>query len=160
MLGVLLYKPTLLVLFLPLLLVGRRWRTLGGIAVTGLAMVGLSLLAVGEAVCRDYVDTLVNFTGTASGRNLTIKEWKWVDLNFFLRLLLGGPSIGQKVVWVVLALPPLGFLARSWWARAEKGEEKRTLVWAASTRRRSTRPTPQPGSCRTARRRHSGPASR
>src|SRR5437763_12599852 len=41
-LGLCFYKPTLLVLLLPMLVVGRRFRTLAGMAATGLALLGVS----------------------------------------------------------------------------------------------------------------------
>src|SRR6185503_16412331 len=99
-------KPTMLVLLLPLLLVARRWRTLAGVAVAGAVGAGLSLLAVGYPVCRDYLDVILGFTGSTLGAGMKRKDWKWVDLNFFLQLLLGGKSAGQQVLFGLLSLPP------------------------------------------------------
>jgi len=132
LLGVLLYKPTMLVLFLPLLVVGRRWQTLAGAATAGAAMGGLSLLLVGEPICRDYVRVVLNFTGTTTGGGLVRKEWKWVDLNFFLRLLLGGPSTLQSALLLLLSLPPLAFLCRAWWRYASAEQGYRSLLWATT----------------------------
>jgi hypothetical protein len=129
-LGVLLYKPTMLVLLLPLLAVARRWKTLAGVTVTGVIMAGLSFLILGESVCLSYARTLLQFAGTTTGSSLVLKEWKWVDLNFFTRLLLGGPSLAQKLLCLLLILPPLTFLVRAW-ARLDRAPDHRTLVWAA-----------------------------
>src|SRR5262245_19581719 len=46
-LGLALYKPTLLVVILPMLLIGRRFRNLLGFGLTALLLGGVSILAVG-----------------------------------------------------------------------------------------------------------------
>ena len=58
-LGLCLYKPTLLVLFLPLLVISRQGRVLAGVVLAGLALAGVSLAAVGWPTCRDYVHILL-----------------------------------------------------------------------------------------------------
>jgi hypothetical protein len=131
--GVVLYKPTMLVLFLPLLVVARRWKTLAGVAVTGLVMTALSLLLVGERVCLAYPEFLLSFSRTTvGGGDLELKQFKWLDLNSFTKLLLHGPGPGQKLLFLILALPPLAFLVRAWWRLDARGPEYRSLVWAAA----------------------------
>jgi hypothetical protein len=49
-----LYKPTLLVLVLPLLLIGRRFKMLSGFCLCGLVLAGISVLSVGKQPCLDY----------------------------------------------------------------------------------------------------------
>jgi hypothetical protein len=114
-LGLCLYKPTLVVLLLPMLAVARRWWTLLGVGLTGLALALVSLLAVGSRICLSYIDALRGFTGTATGAGMVRKDWKFIDLNFFFRNLFGEPTPLGKVLVLMLAAGPLIFLMISWW---------------------------------------------
>jgi hypothetical protein len=131
-LGLCLYKPTLLVLLLPMLVVARRGWNLFGVGLTALGLSLVSLLTVGSQVCFSYFDALRGFTGTATGRGMVIKDWKYIDLNFFFRNLFGEPTLLGKVLVLVLALAPLTFLIISWWRLDRSGEAYRRLVWAST----------------------------
>jgi hypothetical protein len=79
-LGLCLYKPTLLIFIVPMLIVGRRWRTLAGLAATGAAAAALSVLAVGWRVARSYPRVLVDFSKATTGKaTFHIPLWKYVD---------------------------------------------------------------------------------
>ena len=126
------YKPTLLVLMLPMLLVGRRFRTLLGVAAGGVALAGVSILMVGWESSLAYVQTLINLSQMTSGSEDVFRSWKYVDLLSFSRLLFGTES---SLAWVlvgvatVLALP---ILIRAWWTMDDDGEDRRDLVWAST----------------------------
>jgi hypothetical protein len=131
-LGCCLYKPTLLVLFLPLLMVGRCWRQLAGFAMTAVVLAGISLAAVGWATCVDYARLLVGFAGTTSGsEGVVLPAAKYIDLNSFLRLLLGSPSLLSRTLMLVVVMVPLGALAAAWWRLGNDGGSRR-VVWAAT----------------------------
>jgi hypothetical protein len=141
-LGLCLYKPTLLILLLPLLAVARRGWTLLGVSLTALGLVFLSLLTVGSQICSSYIDALRGFTGTATGTGMVRKDWKFIDLNFFFRNLFGEPTPLGKALVLVIAAVPLIFLAISWWRlgkdqMSEVSETRevlayRRLVWAST----------------------------
>ncbi len=131
-LGLLLYKPTLVFLLLCMLLVARQWWTLLGVSVTGLTLGLVSLLAVGPSLCFTYIDALRGFTGTATGPGLDLKNFKFIDLNFFFRNLFGGPTTLGKVLVPLIAVVPLVLLFKSWWNMDRGPESRRRLVWAGT----------------------------
>jgi len=104
-----LYKPTLLLLLVPMLVVTKRWRTVAGFCV-GVVVLGLvSLAVIGFSGIPAYLDTLAFFSrAKATGLHLI---WFDVDaLSFFLPLL-------GKHAWLaalVLAAVVIPFLLRAW----------------------------------------------
>jgi hypothetical protein len=136
-LGFCLYKPTLLVLLLPLLVLGRHWRALAGFTLTGMAVAGVSYFGTGKKNCIDYAQTLLGFSRIATGDDtaagaLELRLWKYVDLNSFFRLLLGGHSLLSSLLIGVVAVVPLAVLARAWWQFDRTDRNRRDLLWAAT----------------------------
>jgi hypothetical protein len=131
-LGLMLYKPTLVILILPMLLVARRWRTLLGVCLTGLFLALISLIAVGKSICLSYADALRGFTGTTTGTGMVRKDWKFIDLNFFFRNLFGEPTTLGRIFVVTIAAVTLIFLFISWWQMDQGRESRRWLVWAGT----------------------------
>jgi hypothetical protein len=131
-LGFLLYKPTLLVLLLPMLVVARRLRMLAGFALTGIGLAALSFLTVGRQGCVNFLNTLLGFAGTASGQGLQLRAWKYVDLNSFLRLLTGAHPPLNALLLLFLTAPLLFFLAVAWWRWDRLDADQRRLIWAAT----------------------------
>ena len=129
-LGMCIYKPTLLVVALPVLLVARRWRNLLGVLTSGVALGLLSLLAVGSDGCAAFVDKLLAFSRTATDAgSLELRTFKYIDLNAATRLLFGGPGTGQRVVFMVLVLSTLGIILMRT-ARWANDGDRRNLIWA------------------------------
>jgi hypothetical protein len=131
-LGLCLYKPTLVLLLLPMVVVARRWWNLLGVGLTGVALALLSLLTVGAKLSFGYIDVLRGFSGTATGLGLEIKDWKFIDLNFFFRNLFGEATLLGKAFVLLLALGPVSFLIISWWTLTCRGETYRRLIWAST----------------------------
>jgi hypothetical protein len=132
-LGLCLYKPTLLVLLLPLLLVGRQARVLAGVCLIGLVLAAVSLLAVGAQGCLDYAQVVLGFTQTTtSAGDLTLRTWKYVDGNSFYRLLLGSSSALNWLLWTASAVVPLAFLGARWGRLHAGSEGYRDLLWAST----------------------------
>ncbi len=132
-LGLSFYKPTLLLLILPLLVIARRWRVLSGMTVTGVVLAGLSLAMVGWEVCVGYLDVLLDFRKSASGSGgLQILTWKYVDLNNALRLSWGGQSQARTAVFGILTLVPFLLLARTWWRWESLKSNRRQWLWATT----------------------------
>lgn len=131
-LGLALYKPTILLLIVPLLVVGRRWRVIAGMTLTGLALVLISVLLVGWDVNVGYLNVLLSFQKSTSGGDLQIRTWKYVDLNHCLRLLLGNDSAVRLPLLAVSSLIPAFLLARLWWRHDRLDETSRRGLWAAT----------------------------
>jgi hypothetical protein len=130
-LGFCLYKPTLLVLLLPLLVIARRWRMLAGFGVAALGLAGVSVLTLGWRGCLDYVGILLGFARLTGGESV-LRTWKYVDLNAFFHLLLGDhPLVGRLLVLVIVG-PALGLLAVAWWRLDDRSDAYRNLVWAST----------------------------
>jgi hypothetical protein len=131
-LGLCFYKPTLLVLFLPCLLVARQWRLLGGMALTGTLLAVVSLLTVGWDTCVEYINVLLAFRqSTATGSGFEIRTWKYVDLSNNVRLLFGNNSWN---LWIVagLAVGPVLWLLFTWWRWARLTADWQRLLWAVT----------------------------
>jgi hypothetical protein len=122
-LAMLLYKPTLLLLLVPMLLVTKRWRTLAGFCVGAVVLGLVSLAVIGFSGIPDYLDTLAFFSrAKATGLHLI---WFDVDaLAFFL------PLLGKHAWLAVLVLTALvtPFLLRAW-RRDPEGSFALAITW-------------------------------
>jgi hypothetical protein len=130
-LGLCFYKPTLLVLALPLLLLARRWYVLIGVMAMGLVLALLSILLTGWQVSVDYVNVLLSFQQSASQGELAIRTWKYVDLHHVLQQLLGQNEPGEKVAFVILFIVPFIWLAWNWMQWREMRPRQQQLLWAS-----------------------------
>jgi hypothetical protein len=130
-LGLCFYKPTLLLLALPLLLVARRWHVLLGMTMTGLALALLSILLAGWQVNVDYLGVLLSFQKSTDQGELAIRAWKYVDLHHALQQLLGSGSPWQLALFLMLLAIPLAWLISQWWQWAKMEQPRRLLLWAA-----------------------------
>jgi hypothetical protein len=131
-LGVLGYKPTLLTLILPMLVVGRRWRTLGGLALGATALAGLSLAVVGWHGFKSYIDLLLYYSRTVSGDRMIFRTQKYVDILSFFKLILGVASPAARALAVALTIPALVFLAAIWAGAIRGGRDRRELAFATT----------------------------
>jgi hypothetical protein len=131
-LGFCLYKPTLLPLLLPMMVIARRWWALGGFVVCAFGLASVSLLAVGWQGCRDYVALLLGYASASTGSAPVFRLWKFVDLSSFFKLLLGGPSPVGWALLVAAVAASSPFLVRAWWAFGRLAENRQQLVWACT----------------------------
>ena len=110
-LGLLSYKPQLLVIVVPMLLLARDWRCFGGIAAIVAAQVGIAWAVVGPGALQQYVQTL----GRLAVRPdlLVLYPENAHSFRGFLRLLGVQPAAATAADAVaILAFAPL--LARTW----------------------------------------------
>jgi hypothetical protein len=126
------YKPTLLVLFLPMLLITRRYRTLIGFAAGGAALVTASVAVQGFRVWPVYIGRLLSF-GTAAGNKHEFKTvWTYVDLASFSAIIPGGRSwLGGSVILGCAGFASVA-LVRAWWKSRGAGKPVSSLVWATT----------------------------
>lgn len=124
------YKPTLLVLILPMLLITRRYLTLLDFVVGSGLLTLISLLFVGWQGCLAYINTLLYFTNASTSAVSGFRSWKYVDINSFFRLLLGDyPYLRWTLVAAVFVIL-LPLLLRVWWKEKRKRPKEQNLVWA------------------------------
>jgi hypothetical protein len=125
-----LFKPTLVALPALMLVVGRRWRVVGGLAAGAAAMALLSLRTVGWDGCRAWLTALsMNRTGAVAAG----EAWhhaKYVDILAFCHLLfIHWPTVAGIVSMVVGAIT-VGWLGRAWWKSGRSVIDRR--LWAAT----------------------------
>jgi hypothetical protein len=127
-LAILSYKPTLLILIGPLLVLGRRWRTLAGLAMGGLVLIGISVLVAGPEGCRSWVELMTLYGRLSREAGSTFRLVKFIDLTSSLHLGLGESRLIPGIT-LALALPPIAWLACTW-IRKRTGDE--ASLWAAT----------------------------
>ena len=117
-LAVLLYKPTLLILLVPMLIVTKRWRSLAGFCVTATGLGLVSLAMVGFSGLPAYLSMLASFSqDKASGKH---PNWADVDaFSFFLPLVNGRVSLARGLV-AALGIVVMPFLLAVWMRRPER----------------------------------------
>jgi hypothetical protein len=123
------YKPTLLLLIAPMLLVTRRYYTVMGAAIGGVILGFVSYLLVGEAGCRAYLNVLLFFKDASTSSASGLLSWKYVDINSFFRLLFGGHQQLRWVMTIAAFAVGLPLLVRAWWRSPVQVGFDQSLVW-------------------------------
>jgi len=125
-LAILLYKPTLLVLILPMLVITKRWRTILGFSVAALGLGLISLLLIGANGIVPYVRMLEAFSeDKASGRH---PNWADIDIFSFFLPLVGGHSTAARLLTLIVAMIVVPFLYLVWRRRPEVGWAT-AIIW-------------------------------
>lgn len=122
------YKPTLLFLIVPMLLVTGRWLTLVGLAVGNVILAFISLALVGVPGCVNFLNRLLFYSAASTSTEAGLRSWKYVDINAFMRLLLPQQTHLRWAITAVLVLLVVPFLISKWWTL--RGESQRRLLWA------------------------------
>jgi hypothetical protein len=125
-----LYKPTLLLLVLPMLVITRRFRTLAGFAIGGLLLAATSLLLIGRQGCLEYIRMLLFFADASTSATSGFKPWKYVDVNTFFRSLLGSYVYLRWFFVAAAFLVVLPLLFRFWRRTDRENANDQSLVWA------------------------------
>ena len=124
------YKPTLLILLLPMLLITRRYKTLVGLAAGVVAMAGFVTVVQGASIWPGYIARLVSFGSATTKIHSFVVLWYHVDLNSFSALIPGGRSwLGGTLILGCAALAGLA-LVRAWWVARRGNQAAGTLIWA------------------------------
>jgi hypothetical protein len=133
-LSICLYKPTLLVLLLPMLIVTRRFRTLFGFAAGGGFLALLATVVEGVSVWPGYLKALLTFGQGAGGPDShPFKEtWKFVDFDSLASLFTGARIGLGRMVLLGCTLWAIYSLIRVWWDSTGIRKPASTLVWAAT----------------------------
>ncbi len=122
------YKPTLLLLVVPMLLVTGRWLTIIGLAVGNIVLGLMSLAVVGVQGCLNFLNRLLFFTTATANTEGGLRGWKYVDFNSFMRLLMPHQTHTRWAITAVIALLVIAFLVARWWRLREESAHR--LLWA------------------------------
>jgi alpha-1,2-mannosyltransferase len=124
-----LFKPTLVALPALMLLVGRRWRTIGGLAGGGIAVGLLSATTVGWDGCRAWFQALAMNGGTTAKAGEAWHLAKYIDVLAFSHLLLAGWPVAAGVASALVSVVALGLLGTAWWKSDVRMDYR---LWAAT----------------------------
>ncbi len=128
------YKPTLLVLLLPMLLVTRRWKTLLGFTAGASALALATTVIEGFSVWPVFIGRIFSFgtrsvgAQTGPGRDIS----KFVDLSSFSLLVHGGRSWPGLVVLCGFGGSAFFLLFRAWLKSSRQSAACNSLLWAAT----------------------------
>ena len=130
-LSILTYKPTLLILLLPMLLLTRRLKTLVGF-VTGTVLLGLvSTAFMGVEVWPVYANFLRRFGRLSqAGGQTALQRWQFVDLNSLSYAVPGGRSKAGLVIMISVATIVAVWLIRLLWRSSAGSRAIQSLAWA------------------------------
>jgi hypothetical protein len=128
MLALCAYKPTLLLLVVPMLFVTGRWLTVAGLAAGSAVLAVISWLLVGIEGCISFVNRILFFSTTTTSTVTGLRSWKYVDINFFMRLLLPNHPQIRWIAVAIVVLLVVPFIVAKWWRLRD--ERQRRLLWA------------------------------
>ena len=132
-LSILAYKPSLLLLLIPMLVVTRRFKTLIGF-VTGAAILSLVATAfTGVQIWPAYVRFLSVF-GKVAGLegHPGLKLARYIDLSTFSFLVPGGRSGIGLAILIFVTVTVAAVLSVLLWKSATAGKPAQFLAWAAT----------------------------
>lgn len=133
MLALLSYKPTLLLLIVPMLVLTRRWRTLLGFAAGGVILAVVTTAFTGVQVWPAYADLVRSF-GHVAGVNGTshVQLWTHVDLKSSFDAIFAGQSLAASVVLNLIIAAVAICLALLLWKSANGAQPVQWLAWAVT----------------------------
>ena len=108
-LSLLTYKPTLLLLVGPMLLLTKQWRALVGLAIGSTVLALISLGWAGFAGCMGFLKILFLYSQVLNSPVEVFQTEKYVDVGSALRLLFG-PQPVVRLAILLLVFPLLCFI--------------------------------------------------
>ena len=132
-LAALAYKPTLLLLAIPMLLLTRRFRTFMGFVAGASGLVCLSTIFAGPRVWEAYLQFLNSFAHVSGlyGQS-SLRLWKFIDLNSFSYAIAGGRTLAGLLILASISTVSAVCLAALLWNSAKGNQPERYLAWAAT----------------------------
>jgi hypothetical protein len=130
MLSLLTYKPTLLMLICPMLLITGRWRVIAGLALGSVLLALISVAFGGWDIFSNWLYALI-FTARGSTAAITgLRTWKYLDVNSFARGLAGTHTILRWIIVGAVASCVLPWLLHIWWRIRKSDERLKSSSWA------------------------------
>ena len=132
-LSILTYKPTLLLLIVPMLLITRRFRTFFGFVAGTIGLIAASTAFAGLQIWPAYAHILNSFAGTAGLHGeLAIKRWEYVDFNSISYVMPGGRSWFGLTILAFVVLGTGIWLVRLLHKSAKSSIAAQNLAWATT----------------------------
>jgi hypothetical protein len=127
------YKPTLLLLLVPMMLVTRRFRMLLGFCTGSAALIAASTIFAGPRIWPVYFHFLETFAGTAGihGQS-SVKRWEYVDFNAVSYAIPGARSSLGLAILIGLLAGIATWLIVLWRKSAGANSTTQNLVWAST----------------------------
>lgn len=132
-LSILTYKPTLLLLLIPMLFVTRRFRTLSGFMTGAAALMLAGTLFGGIKIWSVYVQFLKLFSQvTGMDAQSSLLLYKFVDLSSFLQAICGGRSKHEMAILGVVTISIGTMLVVLLWMSSRGSRPVQSLAWAVT----------------------------
>jgi hypothetical protein len=131
-LGLASYKPSLIALPAAVMILGGCWRMFAGLCGSTALMVLASIATAGINGFWLWILRLRAFGSLATSDAAILARTKYVDLNSFFAILLGGNFIARVIAAVAISAA-FAILAWTWWrSRRQQLHEVQRCLWAAT----------------------------
>ncbi|MHC4264408.1 MAG: glycosyltransferase family 87 protein [Planctomycetota bacterium] len=100
-LGICLYKPTLLIIILPFLLINRQGRVLLGFTLCGFVLTLISIFVFGLDTCMSWFEAASFFVRASTGQEI-LGTYKYLDVTACCRLLFGDLNQTIQILLVII----------------------------------------------------------
>jgi hypothetical protein len=132
-LSILAYKPTLLLLLLPMLVLTRRFRLLGGFFTGAAGLLLVTTLFGGMDIWPAYAHSLAFFRRFIESQGQSsLQLWEYVDFNSLSYSIPGGRATATLAVLACVSVAAAATLAVTLWRSASSGRPAQDLAWAAT----------------------------
>ena len=132
-LSILAYKPTLLLLLLPMLFLTRRFKALFGFIFGTVILIVLATAFTGIQIWPAYAHMLSHFGHSTGLRNQSVLQlWKYIDFVSLSFAVPGGRSRAGVVILICLTSTIALGLAVLLWKSVKGGRSAQYLAWAAT----------------------------
>jgi len=130
-LGLATYKPSLIAIPAAMMILGGCWRMFAGLCGGSVLLLLGSLATAGVNGLRLWMVQMKVFAGIATTNESIIRRTKYVDLNSFFTILLGGGS-AERVLATLAAAGAFLILAWTWWRNRGQSHEVQRYLWGAT----------------------------
>jgi hypothetical protein len=137
-LSILIYKPTLLVLLVPMLLLTRRFRMLSGFVTGAIALLLLTTSICGVGIWPIYYRHSLGFMGQfiESHGQSVLQLWEYVDFHSLSYSIPGGRSTAGLAILSCISIAAAAGLAVTLWRSSSESvshsRPAQDLAWAAT----------------------------
>ena len=130
-LGLATYKPSLIAIPAAMMILGACWRMFAGLCGGSALLLLWSLATAGVNGLRLWMVQMKVFAGIATTNESIIRRTKYVDLNSFFSILLGGSSATRAIATLAAAAAFL-FLGWTWWRARGQAHDVQRYLWGAT----------------------------
>ena len=130
-LGLLTYKPSLIAIPAAMMILGGCWRMFSGLCGSSVLLLLGSFATAGVSGLRLWVAQMKVFAGIATTNETIIRRTKYVDLNSFFSILLGGSSTARAVA-TLAATAAFVFMGWIWWRARRQSHDVQRYLWGAT----------------------------